>query len=67
MEKNIIGTNAGIIWNYIDTNGEITITELKKATKLDIKDIYLALGWLARENNVFLNNSGKELSVSIIY
>jgi len=67
MEKNIIGQYAGIIWNYVDKQRETTITELKKATNLHIKDIYLALGWLARENKIFFWNAKGELFVSIIY
>jgi|GEM_PF-6559873 len=28
------------------------IKELKKATQLDIYEIYLALGWLSKENKI---------------
>jgi len=67
MEKNRIGQNAGIIWQELDSNGEMSVSELIKSTKLDKNNFYLALGWLARENKVFLNNTGTELTLSIIY
>jgi hypothetical protein len=52
MEKVKIGTDAGIIWQFLNEKGDMKISELKKTTKMDIKDIYLALGWLARENKI---------------
>src|SRR3972149_4352347 len=67
MEKGKIGQDAGIIWQEIDAHGEMSATELKKSTKMDIKDIYLALGWLARENKVFFNTKKGELYISLIY
>ena len=52
MEKVKIGNDAGSIWQVLNEKGNITIVDLKKTTKMDIKDIYLALGWLARENKI---------------
>lgn len=46
-----IGNNAGAIWNALQ-NGGLTLKALKKATKLKNDDLYLALGWLAREGKV---------------
>ncbi|MBW8324700.1 MAG: winged helix-turn-helix domain-containing protein [Prolixibacteraceae bacterium] len=53
METIRIDSDAGIIWQVINDNKDIKITDLKKLTKMEIKNIYLALGWLARENKVF--------------
>lgn len=53
METIRIDLDAGIIWQVINENKDIKITDLKKLTKMEIKNIYLALGWLARENKVF--------------
>lgn len=47
----VIGNNAGAIWNALQ-NGGLTLKALKKATKLKNDDLYLALGWLAREGKV---------------
>ena len=67
MEKGKIGQDAGTIWQEIDAHGEMSVTELKKSIKMDIKDIYLALGWLARENKVFFNTKKGEFYISLIY
>lgn len=67
MEKVKIGNYAGKVWQVIDENKEIKISDLKKITKMDIKDLYLALGWLARENKVFFAEKDRELSICLIY
>ncbi len=66
MEKIKIGYSAGKIWQEIEKNGLIKIADLKKNTKMDIKDIYMALGWLAREDKVSFSEIGGELAVNII-
>ena len=44
-----IATNAGIVWQTIDTNnGQVTYKELLKATGLTETQTLLALGWLVR-------------------
>lgn len=48
---NKIGENAGLIWNALQ-NGAQGIKAIKKATKLKNEELYLALGWLAREGKV---------------
>jgi hypothetical protein len=62
-----IGIHAGNVWHEIDKKGEIKISDLKKATKLDVKDLYLALGWLARENKIHFFEIEDEPAVSLIY
>lgn len=56
MEENMIayiGTNSGLIWNALDKLGKMDIKQLKKATKIRTeKDVYAALGWLAKEEKL---------------
>jgi hypothetical protein len=52
MLKNVIGTNAGIIWQYLDTNGGCPTNKLIEHLKMNEKEFYMALGWLTRENKV---------------
>lgn len=47
-----IGINAGIIWKYLDSNGGYPTEELKEQLKMENKEFFLALGWLAREENI---------------
>ena len=43
------GEFAGRIWN--GTEG-LTLKEIKKATKLKDKELYLGFGWLLREDKI---------------
>ena len=63
--KEKIGSNAGIVWNVLYGNGEMTLKDVKKATKLTEKDLYAALGWLSREDKVVIEENDKEIFVSI--
>ncbi|MBN2213697.1 MAG: winged helix-turn-helix domain-containing protein [Bacteroidales bacterium] len=67
MEKDKIGHNAGLIWQKIDADGAMSVSALKKLTKLDMRQIFLALGWLARENKVYFYYTKDEMFVSLIY
>ena len=60
-----IGINAGLIWKALES-GEVNTKDLKKGTKLTEKDMYLALGWLAREGKVKFNEVDKDLFVSLV-
>jgi hypothetical protein len=54
----IFGMNAGTIWRSLNQKGPMTISDLAKATALLPEDIYGALGWLARENKIFVERQG---------
>lgn len=60
------GINAGKLWTLLDEAGTQNVKDLKKAAKLTDKDLYAALGWLAREGKVTLVEEGKELFVSLM-
>lgn len=52
MNSEIIGSWAGAVWQVLNQNGALTVKEIKKETKLREKDVYAAIGWLAREEKV---------------
>lgn len=56
-----IGFNAGKIWTYLNNKKDFAdILEIKFQLKLTNTDLFLALGWLAREDKiVFLLQDGK--------
>lgn len=62
--KDKIGTNAGLVWNALLV-GNLDIKALKKATKLNDKDVYAALGWLAREDKIYFVKTENELIVGL--
>jgi hypothetical protein len=57
---NKIGIDAGKIWNVLVNQKEIDISSvgriLAQSGKLDEKDVYAALGWLAREGKLETKN-----------
>lgn len=57
MNKKIIGTNAGIIWNLLNNNQKWSINQLQEASGLSEKEIYTAIGWLARENKIEIDTT----------
>ena len=59
------GINAGRVWSHLDENGRLHIREVKKATKLTDKNLYAALGWLAREGKIKLEEVDKDLFVEL--
>ena len=62
--KDKIGTNAGLVWNALLV-GNLDIKALKKATKLNDKDVYAALGWLAREDKIYFVETESEFIVGL--
>ena len=59
-----IGNNAGAVWNALN-NGEMEIKELKKSVKLTDKELWAAIGWLAREDKLAIKEQGKEVFLSL--
>ena len=47
-----IGHDAGNIWKMLETRGNIDVFDVSNALKLDEREVYAALGWLARENKI---------------
>ena len=63
-----IGTTAGLIWNVLDKLGKMDVKALKKATKLRTdKELYAAIGWLAKEGKLHFDEVGDDLFVELIY
>lgn len=48
-----IGTDAGKIWTLLsERQQDVDISALSKLTKINVNDVYSAIGWLARENKI---------------
>ena len=60
MDKNLIGTNAGIVWRTMTGNKSWTFNELKIQTALSDAELWSAIGWLARENQIEFDASTEE-------
>lgn len=51
--KNFIGENAGIVWRALN-NRKMSWEELQKSTGLTPLELASAIGWLARENKIYI-------------
>jgi len=64
MNVELIGANAGKIWNALQA-GALSSKALKKATKLKEAELNLALGWLAREGKLAFNEAEDEIIIAL--
>jgi hypothetical protein len=65
-----IGFDAGKIWTVISKQQtDVDISSLARLTKIDVKDVYAAIGWLARENKIdakhVMKQKSQQLKVSL--
>ena len=61
-----IGTNAGHIWEYLYNHGTVGALKLKADLGMSNTSLYLALGWLAREEKIEIIEEGHSVKVSLI-
>ncbi len=68
MNLETIGNWAGLVWTALNSAEEATLTvkALKKATKLKEKEIYAALGWLARVGKLAIAETETDINVTLI-
>ena len=61
-----IGEAAGVIWGYLDRNGNISTAALVKGTKLKQREADRAIGWLAREGKIRIEKTKKGELISLV-
>lgn len=54
-----IGENAGRIWSLLEGNGGMSPSAIAKSLKLKGGDVERAVGWLAREDKIHFQTTGK--------
>lgn len=52
MNTEAIGAWAGLVWKALDEADVLGLKQLKKISKLKDKEVFAAIGWLAREGKV---------------
>lgn len=57
MNKVEIKLNARRIWNLLSDNDRWSYEKLKQATGLDEFNLHAALGWLAREDKIIIEET----------
>ncbi|MEX0979326.1 MAG: winged helix-turn-helix domain-containing protein [Pirellulales bacterium] len=58
-----IGDTAGLVWHHIHENGPRTLTQLSKDIDAPRDVIMQAVGWLAREDKVTIDEEGRSKKI----
>lgn len=68
MNTETIGMYAGSVWVALNNADALGVKQIKKMTKLKDKEVFAALGWLAREGKIDIlpdPEDEKELIISL--
>jgi len=60
-----IGELAGVIWHALDNGGPRTLTKLAKDVDAPRDMVMQAVGWLAREGKVQIEESKRRRTISL--
>jgi hypothetical protein len=60
-----IGTTAGAVWHTLEKGGQMSFTKLGKEIDAPRDVIMQAVGWLAREGKIELEETGRGRFVSL--
>lgn len=60
-----IGLLAGKIWNFLNAKGEVPVLVLKTRLGVPNSLLYLALGWLIREEKIYIKKEMKDYRVGL--
>lgn len=69
MNTETIGTYAGTVWVSLNATDALGVKQLKKITKLKDKEVFAAIGWLAREGKITIApdpEDEKEYIISLV-
>ena len=60
-----IGVTAGAIWRVLSDSGPTSLARLPKLTDASKDAVLLAIGWLAREDKITIEDRGRVKLVSL--
>ncbi|AOV94470.1 hypothetical protein AQV86_00920 [Nanohaloarchaea archaeon SG9] len=50
--EDTIGEVAGEVWDFLEENGETSVSGVTKGVEAPGTKVYMAMGWLAREDKL---------------
>ena len=65
MTNDEIGAFAGRVWEALNKKDSLTIEELESETKIDELFLKMAVGWLARENQIHIHEEPDKLTICL--
>ena len=60
-----IGQMGGAIWYALNTHGELSLAQLKKAVEGKAPIFDWAIGWLAREDKIIITPKKRHFSIRL--
>ncbi|NQT11122.1 MAG: winged helix-turn-helix domain-containing protein [Planctomycetes bacterium] len=60
-----VGETAGVVWKILHNDGPLTMAKLVKAVGRPRDVVMQALGWLAREEKISIEEDGRSRIVSL--
>lgn len=60
-----IGEMAGVVWRTLNANGAMSLTKLVKSVGQPRDRVMQAVGWLAREDKVWIEDQGRSRIISL--
>ena len=60
-----VGDTAGVVWTILTQNGPLSMAKLVKAVGGPRDVVMQALGWLAREGKICIEEDGRSRIVSL--
>ena len=60
-----IGEAAGVVWHLLDDKGPLSMAQIVKQSGEPRDLVLLALGWLAREDKITIDNESRSRTVAL--
>ena len=60
-----VGETAGVVWSVLNENGPLSMAKLVRAVGGPRDVVMQALGWLAREDKIWIEEDGRTRVVSL--
>ncbi|HYY24681.1 MAG TPA: winged helix-turn-helix domain-containing protein [Candidatus Udaeobacter sp.] len=64
-ELETIGETAGLVWNFLRSNGEASLSALEKGVKAPKPMVSMAVGWLAREGKIEVKDDKRAVRIAL--
>ena len=61
-----IGTTAGKVWGFLVASGPVSLSALEKGVDAPRAQVYMALGWLAREGKVAVDREERSIRIRLL-
>jgi hypothetical protein len=64
-EIEAIGETAGLVWNFLQSKGESSLSALEKGVEAPKPMVSMAVGWLAREGKIRVKDEKRAVRISL--